>query len=479
MLIHVVIKLGFGVFLPTCGKVGLEYIEERPRKTPVTKKVDVTVVGGGVAGVSAAIAAARNGAKTLLIERYGVLGGTATIGLMGVFMGWDREVNKGVASEVLDRLIAKNAAFEAHNTLVDPESLKLVLLEMVKEAGVELMLYSFASDVIMEQNSIKGVILENKSGRQAVLSKVVVDATGDGDIAALAGAPFQLGRPEDGQTQPVTVIFSVGGVDIPKFAEYIKANPDQFFKHKKRARDSTGEIGVMELNRDVPLISAGGLFDLISRARGKGEFYPHECMWLTSNPAVKGEIIVNATHVMRVNPTDADQLTKADIEARMQILITIRFLRKYVPGFEECYLTSVAEAIGVRESRRILGEYVLTGDDILKGRRFSDVVAKNACFIDIHGPIGSLEGQYFEPVVGTYDIPYRCLIPKSIEHLLVSGRCISADHVAHSSIRSIPGCMVTGQAAGTAAALASKKGITPRQLNIKELQNALIAQGFL
>jgi hypothetical protein len=456
----------------------MKYIEEPPKRVPVAKEVDVTVVGGGVAGISAAIAAARNGAETLLIERYGVLGGTATIGLMGVFMGWNREAGGGLPAEILDRVLAEKAGYEHPQFLFDPEAFKLISLNMVRENNVKLMLYSFVSNAIVENSLVKGVIVENKSGRQAILSNIVIDASGDGDAAARAGAPFELGRPTDGLTQAVSVVFCVAGVDTRRFADYVKSNPDE------AGVSLSDPILIIELDREIPLVSIPGLDNLIAKARERGEYYPATTMWVGSNPNVKGECIVNATHVAEVNAVDADELTNADTEARSQVPVTVRFLRKYVPGFEKCSLSAVASSLGVRETRRIIGDYVLTGHDVMEGRTFPDAVARNACDFDIHAPAGALDtwGVTDQRYVGKrtrgiYDIPYRCLTPKSVEGILVAGRCISADHYALSSVRSMPGCMATGQAAGTAAALAARRSIMPRQIDVTELRRILIQQG--
>ncbi|MEM1990125.1 MAG: FAD-dependent oxidoreductase [Thermoproteota archaeon] len=404
---------------------------------------DVVVVGGGTAGVAAAVAAGRNGSNTLLVERYGFLGGTMTAGLVNPFMTFHagkEQIIHGIFQEIIDRL-KRLEGYDEKTKAFDVEAMKIVADQMLEEAGVKLMLHTCAIGVLMQENVLRGIEIHNKSGRSIVLGKVIVDATGDGDIAVMAGAPYEKGREEDGLTQPMTLNFRMGGVETDKMP----------------SRE--------EINR------------LFNEAKNKGEIsIPREnVLWFHTTR--KGEIHFNTTRVIKVDGTRVEDLTFAEVEARRQMMELVAFLKKNVPGFEKAYLLMSATQIGVRETRRIIGEYVMTGEDILKARKFTDVIARGSYPIDIHNPTG--EGTVIKspPPGSSYDIPYRSLVPKNVENLLVAGRCISTTHEAQAAIRVIPIVVAIGQAAGTAAALAAKLNISPRKLNVQLLQKTLREQG--
>ena len=414
-----------------------EHICEPARETPVVAEVDVAVAGGGPAGVGAAIAAARTGAKTLLIEQYGFLGGMWTAGLVNPVFDY---ANKGgIARELVDTLAERNAFKMGRRHTFDPEMMKHVLDEMVLGAGAEALFHSPVAASAVEGKAVCGVIVENKSGRRAVLAKVVVDCTGDGDVAARAGAEFELGRPEDGLVQPVTTMFSLANCR---------------FKETKRHE----------------------LFEMMEKARERGAEYE---VSFTGPSLIElprdGDAVVMMTHVRRVNPLDARSLSAAAVKGRKLALEAYEALSKYVPEFEGAALSATAPQIGVRESRRIMGEYRLDLDDILQGRRFPDGVCKVTFGIDIHDPAEL--GFKKMPSIKPYQIPYRCLVPKEIDGLLVAGRCISGSHEAHASYRVTGNCMAMGQAAGTAAALSAKDGVRPRDLEIEKLLRALTDAG--
>ncbi len=439
----------------------MRVFKEREREIPVAGSVDVLVVGGGPTGFAAAIAAARNGAKTLLIERYDFLGGMGPGGLVNIWNIWARIIFKmkgearprdieGIYKEVVDRLTKLGAAYrpvpEALTTIFDPETTKYVMDQMVMEAGVKLLLYTSASDAIVEGNKIKGVIVENKSGRQAILAKVVIDATGDGDIAARAGAPFEKGREKDGLLQPGSLMFRMGNVNYARFEEYLKQHPD-------------------------------GVKSLVEEAEKAGINIPMGSEWIDiPSPINKSVVTILATRA-RVDATSAESTTNAVIELRKQVQTVVSFLKKYVPGYEESFLIDTAPQIGIRETRRIMGEYVLTEEDERQGREFDDVIARlGIAGIDIHDPNGK-GFLSFAVVPKPFDIPYRCLLPKKVDNLLVGGRCISVTHKALGATRSQHKCMALGQAAGTAAALAVKHGKSPRDIDIREVQTKLREQG--
>lgn len=409
----------------------------------IASQHEVIVVGGGTAGVAAAVAAGRNGVDTLLIERYGFLGGTMTAGLVNPFMTFHagrEQIIQGIFQEIINHL-KHLEGYDEKTKAFDVEAMKIVADQMLKEAGVKLMLHTCAIGVVIQGNILRGIEIHNKSGINTVLGKVIVDATGDGDIAVMAGAPYEKGREEDGLTQPMTLNFRMGGVDTDKMPSS------------------------QEINR------------LFNEAKNKGEIsIPREnVLWFFTTR--KGEIHFNTTRVVKVDGTKAEDLSFAEVEARRQMMELVNFLRKKVPGFENAYLLMSATQIGVRETRRIIGEYVMTGEDILKARKFMDVVARGSYPIDIHSPTG--EGTVIKspPPGSSYDIPYRSLVPKNVENLLVAGRCISTTHEAQAAIRVIPIVVAIGQAAGTAAALAAKLNVSPRKLDVQLLQKTLREQG--
>lgn len=418
------------------------------------EEVEVLVIGGGPAGFSAAVCAARQGAKTMLIEQTGQVGGVATTGLMS---HWTEDTIGGFYQEILERSngvqLQGLTKYSHEQVTIDPERLKITMLEMLKEAGVILQLYTFASGAIMGEHTIKGAILESKSGREAVLAKIVIDCSGDGDIAAKAGAKFYKGREYDGKMQPMTIMFKVAGVDTNRL-KYV-----YFF----------------EETYDVP---AG---DLQTLARQHIPFPAgHVLIYPTGIPGV---VTLNMTDVIGVDGTKAEDLTKAELTCRSQMDHIVSFLRQFVPGCENCYILSSASSIGVRETRHFIGEKTLTEQDIIEARIFEDwAVAKVHFNFDVHNIAGAgldeTGAQKHFKQKNWYTIPYGCFVPKRIDNLLLAGRNISGTHMAHSSYRVMPICANMGQATGIAAALCVKKEIYPRNLDVKELLAILIAQGI-
>lgn len=452
-------------------------VTEEARDLPVAFNGDVIVAGGGPAGFAAALGAARNGAKVLLIERAAFLGGTATTAMMAVF-GTPYEHAQGISREVFDRLISIGAAAPGPLVPFDPEAFRTVALEMVDEAGVNLLLYSWVVDVIREGDVVKGVVVENKSGRQALLADVIIDTTGDADIAAKAGAPFVKGRESDGRMRPITLLFRLGHIDVPKLMDYVTSHPEQF------SPDPAKHIVDVE-GKNVRLY---GFFDLVEEGRKSGVL-PEETHYLRLEALdpVKGTAFVNSTRVYNVDGTNAWDLTRAELEARRQVIKIMKFIRASIPGCEKSYVIETAPGLGVRETRRIRGGYILTEDDIVQERPFPDSVAQDAQrevpYQQVHSPDGNeggrtdvAEREMLSPLF-IYAIPYRCLVPNDVEGLLVAGRCISVTHEADGFTRNMPACMSTGQAVGTAAALASRLGLAPRQLDVAKIQDAMLAQG--
>lgn len=448
------------------------------RTAQIAAETDVLVVGGGPAGIGAALSAAACGVDVILVERYGFFGGNATAALVMPLMSFYTEkrhpkksdnttllpdhgkgdpVIAGVVKTFLERLVAAGGAIPpsqktGYTVPFDPEIFKLTVMEMLDEAGVHFLLHAFASDTLVHDNKITGVIFETKSGPLVINARAVIDCTGDGDIAARSGVPFEIGREEDRLVQPMTLMFRMGEFKRAAFDEFTKKHPDQWK-------------------------SVHGLWDLIQQATVKGELQlPREDILFFATPHDE-EVSVNSTRVVRVLGTDVWDLSYAEWQSRQQMKQIVAFLRKYVPGFEESYAIQSGVNIGVRETRRITGEYQLTAEDILNAKKFPDTIARSTYPIDIHNPEGTGTILKRVPEGEFYDIPLRCLIPQKIDNLLVAGRCISGTHEAHSSYRVMPVSMATGQAAGVCAAISVKTGQAIKLLPFKSVQEELIVQG--
>lgn len=455
----------------------MNVIIEPERRTPVLTVVDVVVVGGGSAGLVAALAARRAGADVLLIERHGYLGGLLTGGFVTKPQA---PVVGGIPEELFERAIRlggargntryrlRDGTYTYFMSPIDPETMKRVSFECVDEAGVKLLLHSLVVDSVTEGDDVKGVLVENKSGRQAILADVVVDASGDADVAAWAGAPYEVGRRKDGVAQPMSMMFRMGRVDVNVLVQYAKKHLDDFtFTYYPNVE---GQIPEKSQSLNIVL---EGFMSLQKKASDEmGYESPRVGLNIKAGLGI-GDVFVNATRITEGVATNIQDLTKAEVQVRKQVQECVTFLRTYVPGFKDSYLLDTPTEIGVRESRRIIGEYTLTINDILHRRKFDDVVAKGYGVIDIHEPGGR---RLRFDAIEEYQIPYRCLLPKKINRLLVAGRCVSCDHEVLGTIRTIPTCMYTGQAAGVAAALSVKYNTTPRNLNVKALQKALIKQ---
>ena len=448
-----------------------------PRQAILGGQADVLVVGGGQAGLGAALGAAWAGARVILAERYGFLGGNATAALVMPWMSFHTHspaaqagktrlmptdhgpgapIIAGAVRTFLERLVRAGGAVApspatGYTVPFDPEVFKLTALELLDEAGVQYLLHSLATD-ILEEGRGRQVVFETKSGPVVISARVVVDCTGDGDLAVRGGAAFEVGRPEDGLTQPMTLMFRMVEFQYAAFEGYAREHPDQW--------------------RGVH-----GLWDLIRQATEAGELaMAREDLLMFGTPH-EHEVAINSTRVTQVLGTDVWDLTYAEWEGRRQMRQIAAFLRRRVPGFENAYVAQSGVNIGVRETRRIVGEYQLTADDLLGARRFDDVVARGSYPLDIHNPVGKGTSLRHLPPGEAYDIPLRSLIPKSVEQVLVAGRCISGTHEAQSSYRAMPIAMATGQAAGVCAALAAGRELRPRAVPVAQIQAELLRQG--
>ncbi len=427
------------------------FYEEPAKKVPIVGSYDVVVAGGGPAGIGAAVAAAKNGAKTLLLEQTAQLGGMAIPGMMS---HWGGQSGNSISREVMRRAAADPWENEVLNPphAINHEKQRLILFEMMEEAGVTVQLHTMVAGVRKDGNRITGILTESKSGRELVECKIVIDCTGDGDVAALAGAEFQLGREEDQKMQPVTLMFKIAGVDWERCIL-----PGSFESYMDVPK---GEI--QSLGKSILPHPAG-----------------HVLLYASTMP---GMIVVNMTNVINIDGTNVRDLTEAEITCQKQIPEIIKFLREYAPGYEHCYVVASADYVGVRETRHVKGLYTITAEDILEGKVFDDWIATKSSFnFDIHNIEGAgLDkngAQKHFHSKGPYTVPYRACVPEKIEGLLLAGRCISGTHKAHSNFRIMTVCTGIGQGCGTAAAVAIRDGVSERDVDIKKVQEQLIADG--
>ncbi|HBL75023.1 MAG TPA: FAD-dependent oxidoreductase [Prolixibacteraceae bacterium] len=450
----------------------MKSIIEPERKLPVRMSVDVLVVGGGPSGIIAAQAAAEDGLNVALIESRSFLGGNLTIGLpiLGFLGQKGNQIIKGLPQKFIDRLAAQDAASEHRPcplhmgiTLVEPEAVKAVAFEMLKESGVEVLLYASFAGVVMDGNRLEGIIIESKSGREAVLAKVIIDCTGDADVAFRSGAPCEQGN-ENGGVQPPTLMFSLGNVDTDKLRMSIAEEPRTYL---------TDFIPNEYFGQNHQFIVVG-LRSLIQKAKEDGLSLPTE-RTIVITGLKKGEAWINMTRVNGVDGTDPASLTRGEFVARQQIGDIFKYLVKYVPGFENARMLRTAPFLGIRETRRIVGKYIMNRDDILSRTRFDDAIAVASYPLDIHHPVGG--GCTLEWSGDCYDIPFRSLVPLKVENLLVAGRSISTTHEAMSAIRVMAPCMAMGEAAGRAAKMAVRNGVAPSEINVAKLQEELLAKG--
>lgn len=408
---------------------------------------DVLVLGSGPAGFAAAYTAAKNGAKVILVEQSGDVGGISTSGLMS---HWTGSCGSPLYYDILKRSseISEGEFRNKIINLIDPEKLKTLYLEMLDEVGCKLMLYTFAEDAICDGDKVLGATVINKSGKTDIYAKTIIDATGDGDIAARAGAEYVLGREEDNKMQPATLMFKVGGVDY----------------------DRAVFLGSFESTYETP----NGELQALAK-----EHIPYPAGHiLTYKSTLPGVVTCNMTNAVGIDGTVADDLTKATLICRRQMDDIVKYLRDFVPGYENCFIISSASLIGIRETRHFIGKYTLNEQDILEAKVFDDYVVKDAYFnFDVHNITGAgLDKtgvqKHFKQTKG-YTIPYRCLLPEVKENLLLCGRNISGTHMAHSNFRVMPICVGIGEAAGAAAYISASQNRNLNDIDASEIRDII------
>lgn len=440
---------------------------QKTEQIPVAYETDVVIAGGGPAGLGAAFTAAKTGLRVLVIEQTNSLGGIATSGLHGHICNYssygrkDERVVGGTCFALAEGLLADGVAdYDGSSLDFEVEGMKIwVEREACKYENLKILYYTQFSDVIMQGREIAFVIIQNKSGRQAIRAKYVIDATGDADVSARAGVPFEKGRPRDGLMQPMTLMFQIGGLDMEKYSEFKKTGFASRY-------GTPWEYGMEKVWQE---------------AQQKGDMEPFQKnvmgFWFCkTRPDQMG---INFTHITHVDSTNAEDLTYATMEGRRQGHQTVDVFRKYLPGFENAWYSHSAALIGTRESRRIDGVYRITIADLQREAEFADSIGYGCFFVDIHNCSGAgMDAETHWPRTGfKYQIPYRALLPKNIDNLIVAGRCISCDHMALGSLRVMPQCFIEGDAAGAACAVAEQTGKILRNIDVNLLQNILRKNG--
>lgn len=468
-------------------------IVQPERVLPIDGEYDVIVCGGGIAGIGAAIAAGRAGCRTLIIEQLSMLGGLVTAGLVNIPL----DFVSGIGKDMFDQLKAVDGLWHRNS---DPEKHKLVLDRMVAAAGCDVLLVTTVVDAVVANGQIRGVVVQNKSGTQVILGRRVIDCSGDADAASCAGCEVMVGRETDGYNQACSLEFRLGGVDWDRYQNSdLKKNDAKWVDVIARAQEEGNRAADIENH-----------LNWITHVPGR----PEHCGM--------DEVSICFAHSRFCRATSHRDLTRMYREGREQCDLLWRFIRSYIPGFEKSWLIDTGVLLGVRDSRRVVGEYVMRGMDIASWRHFDDVVTVSGHGYDVHNPTGpgnikwieaeidgrtryvichpgsglastwdppggkdaycdckgrtGAEMQFPTPVY--YDIPYRALLPTRVDHLLVAGRCLSADFMAQSGCRLIMACLSMGEACGTAMAMSLRQGIRPRDLDRLDLQRQLVANGM-
>lgn len=449
-----------------------------------TVNTEVAVLGGGPGGIAAAVAAARQGAKVLIVERMGFLGGNLATGLplLAYLDSQGRQVTGGFAQELVDRLIKMGGCYghracPFHNstTIINPSYARILCFELVKENNIALLLHSEVTGAKVVDGKMQSVTVVGKGAEYEIIANVFIDATGDGDVAYLAGAGFEKGQEGTGVLQPPTLMFDLGGVNFDKFFDYIEEHPEELpygsnLTHIRPGYDA-------KFFRESPNHVFFGLKALIAKLRAQGKCPIERDTVIYIRQPFSDHVTINTIRILNFDGSNIQDLSRGEMEAHLQILPIVKMLRENVPGFEDCYLSSINPFIGVRESRRVIGRKTLRKDDVLNGVIPDDTIALGSYIIDIHSGDGN--DTYIRNLDGPYGIPYDCTLSADIDGLMLSGRCISVDAVTFGSTRVMPTCMAVGEGVGIGAALAVKEGISPYDVSVDTIRKILLKNGAI
>ena len=444
-------------------------------------KTEIAVIGAGPAGLSAAITAARHGRKVLLLEKNGFLGGNATLGLplLGFLDLAGRRIVGGIAQEYVDRLTKRGQCIghrtcPKHNSVtnIDPEGFKTLAIEMCREAGVQVLLHLEACRADREGERIRSVVFYGKGNEVTVRADLFLDCTGDGDAAYLAGCSFESGQEGTNVLQPPTVMYTLENVDTGKLFDYIEAHPEEMTFSATIDHRPGYDAAYFRASKNHVFV---GLRQLFTRLREEGKLPVERETLIYIKSMNPGEVYVNSTRLLNTDATDIYDLTNAELEGQLQAGKLTKILQEYVPGFENCFISSIAPFLGVRETRRFSGIRRLTGDMLVQGLIPEDSIALGGYKIDIHS--GKDRTTVFKTVKDPFGIPYGCMVSSQIDNLMFAGRCVSMDAPSLASVRVIPQCMSMGHAAGIAAAMAVHDGIRPAEVDVQALRRTLLDEG--
>jgi ribulose 1,5-bisphosphate synthetase/thiazole synthase len=449
-----------------------------------TLRTEVAVLGGGPGGIAAAVAAARCGVKVLIVERMGFLGGNLATGLplLAYLDSQGRQVIGGFAQELVERLIKNEGCYghrvcPFHNstTIINPNYARIVCFELIKENKIDLMLHCEVTGTKVINGRIESVTVVGKGTEYEIEAQVFVDATGDGDVAYMAGARFEKGQKETGVLQPPTLMFDLGGINFEEFFNYIEKHPEELpygsnLTHIRPGYDAS-------FFRQSPNHVFFGLKALIAKLRAEGKCPIDRDTVIYIRQPFSDHVMINTIRILNFDGSNVHDLSRGELEGHLQILPIVKMLKQYVPGFENCYLSSINPFIGVRESRRIIGQKMLNKEDVINGIIPDDTIGLGSYIIDIHSGDGN--DTYIRNLDGPYGIPYGCTLAADIDGLMISGRCISVDAVSFGSTRIMPTCMAVGEGVGVGAALAVKRGKSPSEVNTGEIRRILLQNGAI
>ena len=445
---------------------------------------EALVVGGGPAGLAASINLARNGKKVLLVEKNGFLGGNLTLGLpiLGFLDEFGNRCIAGFGEEFVQRLNSEGHSYyhrycPKHNSVtnVDAEAVKFLAFRMCKEAGVDVILHMEVHNVCVKDRQIESVSFFGKCNELTVKAKEFIDCTGDGDLAFLSGCTFKKGRGEGHELMPPTVMCTLENVDVDKMLEYVEKHPEAMAAMSSTIDTKPGyDAAYFKADPNFVFV---GMTDIFSRLRKEGKCPVDRGNMIAINGLHKGQMYLNTTRLLHVDATDIMDLTRAEIDGHLQNEKLVQTLRENVPGFENCYISSIAPNLGVRETRRFEGIYTLGVEEALSGTATPNSICLAGYKIHIHN--NTENGTLFKTVKKPFGVPYGCLVSSEIDNLMFAGRCISVDESVIGSVRVMSTCMAMGQAAGLACSMALDKGIKPKDVDVPALRDHLVKDGAI